>query len=156
MSHFERSAEFDLSWIDATSTCNKPSRVPSCAEARQNGGCRHRPRAGEVRRACGRTVTANHLCEPVQQIGKLRIVGSLKRCDKRSVPAAFAECMNSVTRMHQARHRHLTQPLLIWKRLYWNCRPFHEGNDATLALPIVGPKVAQSRLWNLLNILGLI
>ena len=28
---------------------------------------------------------------------------------------------------HQARHRHLTQPLLDLKRLYWNCRRFREG-----------------------------
>jgi hypothetical protein len=35
--------------------------------------------------------------------------------------------MNSVVRMHPARHRTLTQPLLDWKRLYWNCRGFAEG-----------------------------
>jgi hypothetical protein len=35
--------------------------------------------------------------------------------------------MNSVVRMHQARHRNLTQPLVDWKRLYWNCRRFAEG-----------------------------
>jgi hypothetical protein len=29
--------------------------------------------------------------------------------------------------MHQARHRTLTQGLLDWKRLYWNCRDFTEG-----------------------------
>ena len=35
--------------------------------------------------------------------------------------------MNSVIRMHQARHRTLTQPMMDLKRLYWNCRPFREG-----------------------------
>jgi hypothetical protein len=37
------------------------------------------------------------------------------------------EGMNSVLRMHQARHRTVTQELLDLKRLYWNSRPFREG-----------------------------
>jgi hypothetical protein len=41
--------------------------------------------------------------------------------------SSVVECMNSVVRMHQARHRTLTQGLLDWKRLYWNCRDFAEG-----------------------------
>jgi hypothetical protein len=41
--------------------------------------------------------------------------------------SSVVECMNSVVRMHQARHRRLTQGLLDWKRLYWNCRDFSEG-----------------------------
>ena len=35
--------------------------------------------------------------------------------------------MNSVLRMHQARHRGLSQRLIDLKRLYWNCRSFVEG-----------------------------
>jgi hypothetical protein len=41
--------------------------------------------------------------------------------------SSVVECMNSVVRMHQARHRSLTQPLLDWKRLYWNCRRLAAG-----------------------------
>ena len=41
--------------------------------------------------------------------------------------SSVVECMNSVIRMHQARHRTLTQPMMDLKRLYWNCRPFREG-----------------------------
>ncbi len=41
--------------------------------------------------------------------------------------SSVVECMNSVIRMHQARHRTLSQPLLDLKRLYWNCRSFREG-----------------------------
>jgi hypothetical protein len=37
------------------------------------------------------------------------------------------ECMNSVLRMQQSRHRRMTQPMLDLKRLYWNCRPFRAG-----------------------------
>lgn len=47
---------------------------------------------------------------------------------RRVVRASSAvECINSVVRMHQARHRHLTQPLLDLKRLYWNGRAFVSG-----------------------------
>lgn len=41
--------------------------------------------------------------------------------------SSVVECMNSVLRMHQARHRGVTQGLLDLKRLYWNCREFAEG-----------------------------
>jgi hypothetical protein len=47
---------------------------------------------------------------------------------RRVVRASSAvECVNSVVRMHQARHRHLSQELLDLKRLYWNCRCFVWG-----------------------------
>jgi hypothetical protein len=36
-------------------------------------------------------------------------------------------CMNSVLRMHQARHRTMTQGLLDLKRLYWICWAFRGG-----------------------------
>jgi hypothetical protein len=41
--------------------------------------------------------------------------------------SSVVECLNSVVRMHQARHRTLSQPLLDLKRLYWNCRVVAEG-----------------------------
>jgi hypothetical protein len=41
--------------------------------------------------------------------------------------SSCVECVNSVVRMHQARHRNLSQELLDLKRLYWNCRTFVEG-----------------------------
>lgn len=37
------------------------------------------------------------------------------------------ECINSVLRMQQSRHRRMTQPMLDLKRLYSNCRPFRSG-----------------------------
>jgi hypothetical protein len=47
---------------------------------------------------------------------------------ERVVRASSAvEGINSVVRMHQSRHRKLTQELLDLKRLYWNCRPFVAG-----------------------------
>src|SRR5262245_33442706 len=41
--------------------------------------------------------------------------------------SSVVECLNSVLRMHQARHRGVSQGLLDLKRLYWNCRAFVEG-----------------------------
>ena len=41
--------------------------------------------------------------------------------------SSAVECMNSVLRMQQSRHRRMTQPMLNLKRLYWNCHPFHSG-----------------------------
>ena len=41
--------------------------------------------------------------------------------------SSVVECLNSIVRRHQARHRTLSQPLLDLKRLYWNCRAFLEG-----------------------------
>jgi hypothetical protein len=47
---------------------------------------------------------------------------------RQAVRASSAvECMNSVLRMHQARHRTVTQEMLDLKRLYWNCRSFRDG-----------------------------
>jgi hypothetical protein len=41
--------------------------------------------------------------------------------------SSAVECMNSVLRMHQSRHRTLTQGMLDLKRLYWNTRAFRTG-----------------------------
>ena len=41
--------------------------------------------------------------------------------------SSLVECINSVLRMHQARHRKLTQGLIDLKRLYWNCHTFRTG-----------------------------
>jgi hypothetical protein len=41
--------------------------------------------------------------------------------------SSLVECVNSVARMQQARHRKMTQELLDLKRLYWNSRRFRTG-----------------------------
>lgn len=41
--------------------------------------------------------------------------------------SSLVEGINSVLRMHQARHRKLTQGMLDLKRLYWNCHTFRTG-----------------------------
>lgn len=44
--------------------------------------------------------------------------------------SSAVECLNSIVRMQQARHRNLSQEMLDLKRLYWNCRPFRDGQRA--------------------------
>ena len=41
--------------------------------------------------------------------------------------SSAVECMNSVLRMQQSRHKVMTQPMLDLKRLYWNCHEFRVG-----------------------------
>lgn len=41
--------------------------------------------------------------------------------------SSLVECVNSAVRMHQSRHRKMTQSLLDLKRLYWNCHTFRTG-----------------------------
>jgi hypothetical protein len=41
--------------------------------------------------------------------------------------SSLVECVHSVARMQQARHRKMTQGLLDLKRLYWNLRRFRTG-----------------------------
>jgi hypothetical protein len=41
--------------------------------------------------------------------------------------SSLVECINSVLRMQQARHRKMTQSLLDLKRLHWNCHTFRTG-----------------------------
>jgi hypothetical protein len=41
--------------------------------------------------------------------------------------SSLVECVNSVARMQQARHRRMTQGLMDLKRLYWNLRRFRLG-----------------------------
>jgi hypothetical protein len=66
--------------------------------------------------------------------------------------SSAVECMNSVIRMHQARHRNLTQPLLDLKRLYWNTRRFRAGKrKATSPYTLLGLKLPVMDFWSLLN-----
>jgi hypothetical protein len=66
--------------------------------------------------------------------------------------SSAVECMNSVIRMHQARHRSLTQPLLDLKRLYWNCRAFDDGKRrGRCPYEHLGLKLPSYDLWELLQ-----
>ena len=63
------------------------------------------------------------------------------------------ECVNSVTRMQQARHRRMTQGLLDLKRLYWNLRRFRTGRrkDQT-PYGLLGVELPDMSFWELLKL----
>jgi hypothetical protein len=88
----------------------------------EHGGARGPGAAGVVAAALQGQVCRQLAAD--WQAAAARVSGVLERAVRAS---SVVECMNSVVRMHQARHRSLTQPLLDWKRLYWNCRGFAEG-----------------------------
>jgi hypothetical protein len=72
---------------------------------------------------------------------------------RQTVRASSAvECMNSVLRMHQGRHRTVTQPMLDLKRLYWNCRPFRSGKRRARApYELLGLTLPTTDWWQLLH-----
>ena len=62
------------------------------------------------------------------------------------------ECLNSIVRMQQARHRNLSQEMLDLKRLYWNCRPFREGQRAKKCpYQHLGASLPTFDFWDLLQ-----
>jgi hypothetical protein len=77
----------------------------------------------------------------------------VSRVLRRVVRASSAvECVNSVVRMHQARHRKLSQELLDLKRLYWNCRSFVGGQRrGRCPYQHLGLKLPTYDAWELLQ-----
>ena len=66
--------------------------------------------------------------------------------------SSAVECMNSVLRMHQSRHRTLTPGLLDLKRLYWNSRAFRGGKrKGKCPYEHLGLKLASYDFWRLLQ-----
>jgi hypothetical protein len=66
--------------------------------------------------------------------------------------SSAVECVNSVVRMHQGRHRHVSQGLLDLKRLYWNCRVFREGKrKGQSPYDLLGVHLPRSNWWQLLQ-----
>src|SRR5262249_53681826 len=64
----------------------------------------------------------------------------------------LCECVNSVVRMHQARHRNLSQGLLDLKRLYFNCRGFTQGKrKGRCPYQLLGLKLPSYDPWALLQ-----
>ena len=63
------------------------------------------------------------------------------------------ECVNSVARMQQARHRKMTQGLLDLKRLYWNLRRFRIGprKDQT-PYGLLGLELPDLSFWEFLKL----
>lgn len=92
------------------------------------------------------------VCEKVDQNWResYRQVATVLRQTVRASSAV--ECMNSVLRMHQSRHRNLTQELLDLKRLYWNTRVFRGGKRKGLCpYEHLGLKLSSYDFWDLLE-----
>jgi hypothetical protein len=67
--------------------------------------------------------------------------------------SSLGECVNSVARMQQARHRKITQELLDLKRLYWNLRRFRIGRrKAQTPYGLLGLKVPDLSFWEFLKL----
>ncbi len=66
--------------------------------------------------------------------------------------SSLVECVNSVARMQQARHRKMTQGLLDLKRLYWNCREFRTGRRRRQTpYGLLGVRLPTTDWWGLLQ-----
>lgn len=66
--------------------------------------------------------------------------------------SSAVECMNSVLRMQQSRHRRMTQPMLDLKRLYWNTHPFRSGPRKDVCpYQRLGLKLPTYHFWELLQ-----
>jgi hypothetical protein len=66
--------------------------------------------------------------------------------------SSAVECMNSVLRMQQSRHKRMTQPMLDLKRLYWNCHAFRSGPRKTASpYQVLGLDLPTYDFWTLLQ-----
>jgi hypothetical protein len=66
--------------------------------------------------------------------------------------SSLVECVNSVARMQQSRHRKMTQGLLDLKRLYWNLRRFRTGRRKGQApYGLLGLKLPELSFWEFLK-----
>ena len=71
-----------------------------------------------------RSVGRDGPLSPEEQASYERVTAVLKDTFRAS---SAVECMNSVLRMQQSRHKTMSQPMLNLKRLYWNCHRFDSG-----------------------------
>jgi hypothetical protein len=66
--------------------------------------------------------------------------------------SSAVECMNSVLRMQQSRHKVMTQPMLDLKRLYWNCHGFRSGpRKKACPYQVLGLALPTFDFWTLLQ-----
>jgi hypothetical protein len=67
--------------------------------------------------------------------------------------SSLVECVNSVARMQQARHRKMTQGLLDLKRLYWNLHQFRAGHRKNQTpYGLLGLKLPALSFWEFLRL----
>lgn len=111
---------------------------------------RHRrPQPSDVLMALIQSVGRDRRLTTEEQASYDRVAAVLEDTFRAS---SAVECMNSILRMQQARHRRMTQPMLDLKRLYWNCRPFRSGPRRN-ACPYqsLGLRLPTYDFWDLLH-----
>jgi hypothetical protein len=93
-------------------------------------------------------VLCGRLC-PDWKAGYVKVDELLSQAVRAS---SAVEGVNSVVRMHQGRHRHVSQGMLDLKRLYWNCRAFEGGKRKGRGpYELLGLKLPTSDWWELLQ-----
>jgi hypothetical protein len=85
---------------------------------------RHPVSAANPLAALVSTVALHRPLEEAEQAASDRIDAILASTFRAS---SAVECMNSVLRMQQSRHKRMTQPMLDLKRLDWNCHGLKAG-----------------------------
>jgi hypothetical protein len=109
----------------------------------------------------GRVGRSDPLTECLRGVARSRELDADERASYERVAATLGEtvrassaveCMNSVLRMQQSRHRRMTQPMLDLKRLYWNCRAFRSGpRKDTCPYRALGLALPTYDFWELLH-----
>jgi hypothetical protein len=86
--------------------------------------------------------------------GQQAVTAVRDTCRRAYRASSLVECVNSVLRMQQSRHRRMSQGLIDLKRLYWNCHPFRTGRrKGTTPYQRLGiPWPAGLRWWDVLKL----
>ena len=108
-----------------------------------------------------RTPCPDRLTRLVRAVGRDRTLTPTEQASYDRVSAVLddtfrassaVECLNSVLRMQQSRHKRMTQPMLDLKRLYWNCHRFRSGpRQTTCPDEALGLKLPTFDFWTLLQ-----
>jgi hypothetical protein len=90
----------------------------------------------------------------VGAVGPQAVAAVRDICRRAYRASSLVECVNSVLRMQQSRHRRMSQGLIDLKRLYWNCHTFRTGRrKGTTPYQRLGvPWPEGLRWWDLLKL----
>jgi hypothetical protein len=111
--------------------------------------CHRRPKPWDAATELVRAVGRDGPLSVLEQAAYARVAAVL---DDTFRASSAVECMNSVLRMQQSRHRRMTQPMLDLKRLYWNTHPFRSGPRKDVCpYQRLGLKLPTCNFWDLLQ-----
>jgi len=111
--------------------------------------CHRRPKPSDALTELVRAVGRDGTLSAQEQAMYGRVAAVLEDTFRAS---SAVECLNSVLRMQQSRHRRMTQPMLDLKRLYWNTHPFRSGPRKEVSpYQRLGLKLRTSDFWELLQ-----